>query len=39
MRYLVNNIRKIVRRVLASTITLEELRLARTAGVVLAKAG
>jgi transposase len=36
---LVNNIRKIVRKVLASAIALEELRLARTAGVVLAKAG
>jgi transposase len=36
---LVNNIRKIVRKVLASAITLEELRLARTAEVVLAKAG
>jgi hypothetical protein len=39
LRCLVNNIRKIVRKVLASAITLEELRLARTAGVMLAKAG
>ena len=39
LRCLVNNIQKIVRKVLASAITLEELRLARTAGVVLAKAG
>ena len=39
LRCLVNNVRKIVPKVLVPAITLEELRLERTTGVALSKAG